>query len=368
MILVSVIIPLYNGEKYIKETLLALTKSQLSEIEFIVVDDGSSDESVEICREIQKRDQRIKLFQKKNEGGVYATRNYGMKKANGKYICFCDQDDIVEPNMYKIMYYKAEQEMADIVICSTGKVVSGCREVYESFSDKIYYGRESINELILKNIFVNTHIYEGKDTYIGNSIWKCMINRDFILDNNIAFKRYVNYEDDWLFMLDILARANKVVTISNKLYYWRINLESETYTTRYVENMYEKSVMVQNDVEKKLEVAEVEATYIKKFIAHYNCTRYVEIIENELRNKNSDMNSKIQNISKIYDEEDVVASISISKMYCANLARKKIAVGMLKYRWVFGAYCFLKYYNKIKRLCLKSKYWTRLENKLKNRG
>lgn len=117
MIKVSIIVPFYNVEKYIEKCLTSLINQTLEEIEIILVNDGSKDNSIKIAKEFQRRySTKIKYYEKPN-GGLGDARNYGIKYATGEYIAFLDSDDYVEPTMYEEMYKKAKQENSDMVEC-----------------------------------------------------------------------------------------------------------------------------------------------------------------------------------------------------------------------------------------------------------
>lgn len=114
---VSIIVPVYNVEKYVKKCIKSLMNQTLKDIEIIVVDDGSTDNSISIVEELSKEDERIKIFHKTN-GGLSDARNYGLKKAKGKYIAFLDSDDYVKSELYQKMYEKAKKEKSDMVECN----------------------------------------------------------------------------------------------------------------------------------------------------------------------------------------------------------------------------------------------------------
>ena len=110
----SVIVPVYNVEPYIRKCLDSLVNQTLKDIEIIVVDDGSTDKSASIVKEYEQKHDNIKYYKKEN-GGLSDTRNYGMQYATGKYVAFLDSDDYVDINLYKKMYEKAKKDDSDIV-------------------------------------------------------------------------------------------------------------------------------------------------------------------------------------------------------------------------------------------------------------
>ena len=111
---VSIIVPVYNAEKYLERCVSSLTKQTLKDIEIILVDDSSTDSSLEICKQMAEKDSRIKVIHKMNEGAGLA-RNAALSIANGEYIGFVDSDDFVELNMFEILYNKAIQYSSELV-------------------------------------------------------------------------------------------------------------------------------------------------------------------------------------------------------------------------------------------------------------
>ncbi len=119
---VSIVLPIYNVSEYLRKSLNSLVKQTLQEIEIICINDGSTDNSLEIVKEYAKRDNRIVVVDKKNEGQGIA-RNLGINMAKGEYIGFVDPDDWVKPDMYEKMYNQAKKFSSEIVICDLSKYV-----------------------------------------------------------------------------------------------------------------------------------------------------------------------------------------------------------------------------------------------------
>lgn len=113
---VSVILPVYNSEKYISKTLESLINQSLKEIEIICINDGSKDATIQILQEFEKKDNRIKIIDKENQG-VWKARMDGIKKAKGEYITFMDSDDYVKKNFLESLYINITENSSDIAIC-----------------------------------------------------------------------------------------------------------------------------------------------------------------------------------------------------------------------------------------------------------
>ena len=156
---VSVIVPFYNVEKYIEKCLDSLVNQTLEEIEIILVNDGSQDNSEEKAKEFEKRyPNKIKYYKKAN-GGLGDARNFGIKYASGEYIAFLDSDDFIEPTMYEEMYKKAKQENADMVECDfwweyPNKKKEDIGNTYSNQKEMLYKSRVvAWNKLIKREIY-----------------------------------------------------------------------------------------------------------------------------------------------------------------------------------------------------------------------
>lgn len=245
---ISVIIPLYNGEKYIKETILRILNSSYKNLEIVVVDDGSIDRGVEFCENIQKNDNRILIYSKEN-GGIADARNYGVMKATGEYLCFCDQDDYVEPFMYEKMIHRMLMDKSEICFCSTGRYINSKKIGFEINENGVFEGEEVYSELLYPMIFHGYSVpFEMADKKRYPSIWNHMYKKTFWDRHGFKFRIYVRFEDDILINVDTLSYGPRVSLIDYIGYYWKVNLESESYAHRFVKGLYEKQKSYQNDM------------------------------------------------------------------------------------------------------------------------
>ena len=217
----SLIVPVYNVEKYLDKCLSSLVNQTLKDIEIIVVNDGSPDNSQSIIDKYVKKYPNIVFSYKKKNGGLSSARNYGIKKAKGEYIGFVDSDDYVDLNLFESMYNEAKKENADVV---------GCQVKFD------YKDRSNYNE-INKTIF-NKSIVESPDilleikSYAPNKIYK----RDFWNNNKFEFPN--QFFEDSALIYNVLVSANKVCCIFDAFYHY--NRTNETSITRIVDNrMYD---------------------------------------------------------------------------------------------------------------------------------
>lgn len=205
---VSIIIPIYNAENYLNQCLNSLKKQTYKNIEVIMINDGSKDNSEKICKSFLN-DERFKLFNKKNTG-VSDSRNVGIKKATGKYILFVDSDDWCDDNLIKSCVNAFENY--DMI----------CFEYFRCFIDK--------NVKVEINIDLNSDINKEilNSNNVGGYLWnKCFIS-SIIKNNNILFDKTINYCEDLLFVKQYLKYVKKVKYINEPLYYYRIRKNSVT--------------------------------------------------------------------------------------------------------------------------------------------
>lgn len=212
MIKVSVIVPVYNVSKYIKRCMDSLVNQTLDDIEFIIINDGTKDDSEEIIKTYKS--DKIKYYKRANHG-IGNTRNFGLKHANGEYIGFVDSDDYIECDMFEKLYNKAKQDNLDIVVCDF------YRDNEESNTSSVDY----INGF--KN--GNTNLKEQPDLInnINLSPWNKLYKRELIDVNSENFVETLKYEDA-PFVIRMLDKAKMIGKIDKPLYHYMIHKNSET--------------------------------------------------------------------------------------------------------------------------------------------
>ena len=171
---VSVIVPIYNVEKYLEKCINSLLSQTLEDIQIILVNDGSKDNSGNIAKEYEKNNNDRVIYVEKENGGLSDARNYGLKYATGDFIVFLDSDDYIEKNAYEEMYNKAIEENADYVECDF---------IWE-FPNKIRVDKQ--------------YPYKNKKemlSFVRGVAWNKLIKRQLIIDNNLEFPKGLRYED-----------------------------------------------------------------------------------------------------------------------------------------------------------------------------
>ena len=215
---VSVIIPIYNTEEYLKECLDSVISQTLTDIEIICIDDGSTDGSLNILKEYALNDNRIKILKQKNKGAG-AARNLGIKNATGEFVNFFDSDDYMKPEMLKELYNKAIEIGSDITVCRS--IIY--RENSASFEDV----EHSIERKIIgSKLFFEPEEFKDNifQIFVGWP-WDKIYKRDFILKNRLKFQE-IRQSNDTFFVLFSLVLANKISIVDEILATHRMHEKS----------------------------------------------------------------------------------------------------------------------------------------------
>lgn len=231
MIKVSVIIPVYNVENYLKECLDSVINQTLKEIEIICINDGSTDNSGEILQKYKKKDSRISVYEKVN-GGLSSARNTGLSKAIGKYIYFMDSDDYLETEALEILFNQSEKLTLDILYFS-GKSFWENETLKESRSHlKNYYERVSM-ERVLSGIDMMRELHIN-GCYLVSACLQ-FINRKFLEKIGISFYEGIIHEDN-LFTFLTMIKAQRTACIETILFNRRIRENSITTNKEGIKN------------------------------------------------------------------------------------------------------------------------------------
>ncbi|MDD2494937.1 MAG: glycosyltransferase family 2 protein [Tissierellia bacterium] len=208
---ISIIVPYYNSEKYISKCIDSILNQTLSNFELILVDDGSTDNSYNICNTYASKDNRIILLQKEN-GGQGTARNMGLDIAKGDYIGFVDSDDFIQPEMYSIMYNSCIKNNAEMSIC--GFNIYRSEKIQPKPVNK--HPKKEFNNFELMHYYLTTQIINGGPC---NKVYKKS------LFNNLRFPPLRMREDSYL-MPHIFLKVNKAIYTGDNLYNWHQTLNS----------------------------------------------------------------------------------------------------------------------------------------------
>ena len=239
---VSVIIPMYNVEKYIAETLDSVFAQTLKNFELIVIDNGSTDNSAAIVKSfIPKFEGRLKLLHmKENTGGPSIPRNKGLELSRGKYIYFFDSDDVIFKNTLELFYNAAEHYQADVLFADKYFVSSGVGENFLKDTRPLGDLKNKTIKVLSENL--NARLYAWADNAFEVYPWLKFVRRDFLIDNEIKFLPVIQEDSYWT--LELVCLAKKAVIVPYMFYVHRQYSNSFSTTTLNrdfnVESIYKK--------------------------------------------------------------------------------------------------------------------------------
>ena len=255
---ISVIIPLYNTDKFIGQCLDSILNQTFQDYEVIVVDDCSTDNSVAIVEKMMpKFNGRLKLFKhKKNSGGCAIPRNTGIKLARGKYLAFMDSDDMFLRTALEELYNAAESTDADVVHEEKFLITSDRSEEVDSKTplSKISWERKDENGFVKKPTLISDNLFErlqkyGQGQFCWN-IWSKLFRREFVIENCLEF---VNLSaEDMIFSFQCLCLAKNYVRVPNVVYFYRIRQDSIAHRRPPMEEYIPKQLKIIIDGSKYL--------------------------------------------------------------------------------------------------------------------
>lgn len=225
----SIIVPVYNSEKYLGRCLDSILRQKYTNFEVIVVDDGSNDGSTKIIEEYAKKDFRIHYFRKKNEGPAIA-RNFGMKLSRGEYICFIDSDDELLPNYFLEVEEALKKLNLDILEINAFYQNENCKTKIKyqelDFSKEIMSGPDYLSN------------YLREDNYFNVVPWTKIVKKQFISENNLYFEN--TYAEDELWARKIFAFASRVMFLDMCLYVQHRRSNSQSKRKYMIKNVKEQ--------------------------------------------------------------------------------------------------------------------------------
>lgn len=233
---ISVIIPVYNVERYLKQCLESVISQTFRNLEIILVNDGSTDGSAQICNKFAKKDQRIKVIHQIN-GGVSSARNRGIKIANGDYITFVDSDDWLTSDMYENMVsIIVSANLPEVVMCDFLNVKNNVSEKVNANIRNGFYNKENIINELYPTLLVTENF--GRIPIVSACI--CLFEKSLLVQNNIYFDEQLRYSEDYLFMAAVLINVQSFYYMKEHYYYNYLQVEdsrSKKYKPEWWENL-----------------------------------------------------------------------------------------------------------------------------------
>ena len=238
---ISIIVPVYNAEKYLRRCIDSILAQTLENFELILVDDGSSDNSGHICDEYAEKDTRIHVIHKQN-AGVSSARNTGIAASCGEFIGFVDADDRIASGMFEVLYNSAKTDGYQVVMCDAQTVYSDGK----TEADTIVQLSES-TELRKEDITPNLLLE------LAGSAWRCLYSRTMITEHMIAFPDGIKFSEDRVFNIQCFGFADKVKYIKEPYYFRYVNSESAVH--KFHADYFESCLKADSAIERALNSA-----------------------------------------------------------------------------------------------------------------
>lgn len=323
---VSVIMPVYNCEKYLADSIKSVLAQTFTDFELIIIDDGSKDKSRKIIEEYSLKDTRIKAFYNKNHG-VSFTRNYGIDHANGEYIAFIDADDIYDNKYLEEMFSVIINEDADLVCCDL--IMGYNANTFDAQDKNLKYNTICISNE--KNSFKR-----AIDLGMGISASTKIFSTELINKYSIRFNEKLSYGEDMFFCWKMFLVSKNIFYIPEKLYFYR--LSGDTAVLRYHDSLYEK---YKNSYRDMLDFAEENSLNDEYFCSYLNMNfsqRLPSILKMELKNPNNHFFDKLKRIKMVCDDNQIREGLE-------NITKKQTIYKLAYKKSVYKLYFYIYYQN-----------------------
>lgn len=289
--LISIIIPVYNVEKYVKECVARIINQTYKNIEILLIDDGATDHSGKICDECAEKDTRIKVIHKEN-GGVSSARNLGLELAQGEYITFVDADDFVADDYLEQLYNKMQNSNADLVFCKYAFFDEGTIiQSKETFPEQIIVDKQDKNFI---NFICRFFTWNRKKNIMGSSC-RVLYKKEAI--NKSLFNTQLRIAEDLLFLVDVILNAHIVSFINKNLYFYRINNNSALHSS-YKKDYLNNQLVLYRELKRLLKG--LHSKKVNKTMERYGAILCYVLFNNELNAKPINWR---ENVEKIRESE-----------------------------------------------------------------
>lgn len=332
---VSIVVPVYNVEEYLIRCVESIQKQTLNEIEIILVDDGSTDQSGKICDDLAREDQRIVVIHKQNAGLTSAWKA-GVKAASGKYVGFVDSDDWVDLDMFETLLKKAEEADADVTICGLVYEFEDGRTKTKTESSKLaekLYERKEIEVEIFPTLL-------SDGSFFGRTIQPARVTKLYkktiLMDNMSYCSESVSIGEDLQITFPVLCDAKRVYMIENYFpyHYW---INEKSMTGKHDENYVGKIAETMNQL-LNISVQKNVYDFSTQITNDFLCLTILGIKGEIMKNYKSGYRIVIKNLKKIFNMPEVREAIHHYDMPKLSLA-EKVYIKLIQYRMYHV--CFL---------------------------
>ena len=331
--IVSIIIPVYNAEKCLGYCLNSIASQTYRNLEIILVNDGSTDDSLKICNNYAFLDSRIRVIDIPN-AGVSNARNVGLKAATGEYIEFADADDVLNPKMVETLVDKMDTYQSDLVICGFEMVSLNSNQQPQ---DIIHFNSASLGE---ECVYTQQLFFEKLSCILWRTSllecpWNKMFRKDIIRNYNLQFPIDKSLGEDFCFNIDYFAYVDKVVILSDELYYY-MQINQTALTRKFQANDFEDQLYLikkfDDVVRKNIKLSKQERVYLAEYMVA----------------------KTIQSIRHLFDENSGLASAQRKARIAEIINNSYVRDAIKLAEYIDGRYLWIK--NEIEKSDIKKIY------------
>lgn len=323
----SIIIPAYNAGGSIKKIVTKILNQGIKNIELIVVDDGSKDNTLNILRGIQSKDKRLVVLSKKN-GGPSSARNLGIKKSRGEYIMFVDADDDISSNIFGRMIAMIEESESDMVVCgwridlNTGhNIHKGHRRISADYT-LVDGSNENVTKFVLKSIGDSGLLY---------NLWNKIFKADIIKNNGLSFREDLRFGEDLTFVFRYFSLIDKFLLIPDVLYFYQANSASSVFS--------KSSIMAEYRIENLKELDDfvgVSTDHETKDLVSWVRWRWLLSFSILLSSADIAFNQKVSSLKEVIGATGPIAD-SAKYIGTKNLLMQRFAEALSTWPWLLLA-------------------------------
>ena len=334
--LLSIIIPLFNSSKVISDTIKNIIDCCVDEsFEILMVDDGSTDNTKEVCDDIISlyHQYEIRYIYKEN-GGISSSRNLGLSISRGKYVFFHDHDDRIDGNNMSIIFDILKKGNCDVFMFESTKITDGIPNSFVSINAN--NNTDIDPNTCIEIMFLYSFKKKKTISRIGN-VWSNIYLRSFLIKNNLIFKSFIHYEDDFNFLLEIFSKRPIAKLFRVNLYFWIIRknstsrttfLDSDYFSTIRKYKKYLENLLTDTGINMKIAISNWLWGYYRDFIIFY------------CKKKSSSSSSEFVKICRENSvRENVISTTSFRKSFS-----QKVLVFLFRLRLVRFIYLLVKYF------------------------
>lgn len=298
---ISIIVPIYNAEDHLEKCIKSILTQTAKDLELILVDDGSKDNSLSICKAYANKDSRIKVIHQKNTG-VSVARNHGIEVAEGDYIGFVDSDDWIDTHMYERLLQEAYKTNADVVMCDATTVYDSGKTQVDTITQL------STNQILKKSDFTPSLLLE-----MAGSTWRCIYKKNryndkLVQPESLHFPLGVKFSEDRIFNIYIFGHANKICYIKESYYNRYMNEKSAVH--RFHEDYFEAYKKAAGEIEKAIDLAwNAEEKYKNAYLQQFISGSLMAICNYYYKTSTLDNKSRIQAVEKVCSDSELQSAM-----------------------------------------------------------